>query len=113
MTKILFSEEAGEMFRFLEERSVHSKKDRMIFNAIQKKLQIISENIDYGDAIPKYLIPSYYKNKYFIKNLYRLELPCFWRMLYSASNEGIEIIAFVIDIVDHDKYDRKFGYRKR
>jgi len=34
-------------------------------------------------------------------------------MLYTLTDgeREIEIIAFVLDIVDHPKYDKKFGYK--
>ena len=39
-------------------------------------------------------------------------LPAFWRMIYTLTNNGdVEIIAFVLDIIDHPTYDDKFGYR--
>lgn len=35
-------------------------------------------------------------------------------MLYTLTKNGeIEIIAFVLDILNHPDYDKKFGYRKR
>lgn len=36
-------------------------------------------------------------------------------MLYTLKDgeSRVEIIAFVLDILDHKKYDRKFGYRGR
>ena len=44
-----------------------------------------------------------------------MELSNYWRMLYTLTSDEdeIEIIAFVLDIIDHKGYDRKFGYRKR
>jgi hypothetical protein len=35
-------------------------------------------------------------------------------MLYTltAGNSGIEIIILILDIIDHKKYDKKFGYEK-
>jgi len=50
---------------------------------------------------------------YGITNLFRVELPQFWRMLYTLTNDEseIEIIAFVLDVMDHKQYDRKFGYK--
>lgn len=52
--------------------------------------------------------------KYGVTNLFRIELSNFWRMLYTLTNDEmeIEIIAFVLDIIDHKEYDKKFGYRK-
>lgn len=51
--------------------------------------------------------------KYGISNLFRVELPKFWRMLYTLTNgeNEIEIIAFILDVLDHKRYDKKFGYK--
>lgn len=34
-------------------------------------------------------------------------------MLYTLTNGGmqVEIVAFILDIIDHDKYNKKFGYK--
>jgi hypothetical protein len=34
-------------------------------------------------------------------------------MLYTLTNDDteVEIIVFVFDIVDHEKYNKKFGYK--
>ncbi len=84
----------------------------MILNAINHKKELIRANIHYGNPIAKNLIPVEYKQKYSATNLFRVELPAFWRMLYTLTNkEEIEIIAFVLDIIGHPDYDKKFGYR--
>ena len=76
---------------------------------------LTKNNFQYGDPIKKDLLPEEYKKKYGITNLFRVELPYFWRMLYTTlqGNSEIEIVAFVLDIQDHDKYDKMFGYRKK
>ncbi|MBI2666896.1 hypothetical protein HYX13_04750 [Candidatus Woesearchaeota archaeon] len=58
-------------------------------------------------------MPAEYVQKYEITNLFRVELPNFWRMLYTLTDgeTEIEIIAFVIDVVNHKEYDKKFGYQ--
>ncbi|MCJ7696961.1 MAG: hypothetical protein MUO73_01340 [Thermoplasmata archaeon] len=72
-------------------------------------------NYHYGDPIAKDLIPQEYKEKYDVKNLFRVELPNYWRMLYTLTDDEtkIEIIAFVLDFVDHPTYNKKFGYKKK
>ena len=60
--------------------------------------------------VARRLIPKEYRIKYHVDNLYRLELPFFWRMLYTLRDNKVEIIAFVLDIIDHKKYDKKFRY---
>ncbi|MBW2990311.1 hypothetical protein KY348_01255 [Candidatus Woesearchaeota archaeon] len=112
--KIRFSDEAKEVLSFITESAANSKKEKMLLNAIMSKIEIIKKNPHYGNNIPKGLIPKYYKDKYYINNLFRIKLPLFWRMLYSLKKEKneIEIISFVLDILDHKDYNKKFGYKK-
>ena len=73
---------------------------------------MIRVNRTYGDPISKRLIPKEYVKKYGVNNLFRVELPNFWRMLYTLKTEEgcVEIIAFVLDIFDHKRYNKRFGY---
>jgi len=56
-----------------------------------------------------------YINKYQITNLFKVELPNFWRMLYTLEDGDtkIEVIAFVLDLVNHKTYNKKFGYKQK
>ena len=112
--RIILSPEAEEVYKKLNEEAETNKQSRMILKAVNHKKELIKANIHYGDPIAKNLIPEEYKQKYSVTNLFRVELPAFWRMLYTlTNNEEIEIIAFVLDIIDHPDYDKKFGYRGR
>jgi hypothetical protein len=113
--RVIFSREAEEVYKFLNEQASESKIEKTILNSLNKKIEIIKSNFHYGEPIGKNLIPEEYKEKYGITNLFRVELPNFWRMLYSLieGENKIEIIAFVLDVIDHDKYNKKFGYRKK
>lgn len=81
----------------------------------KKKIELLKINPHYGDPIAKNFIPPVYKEKYDVTNLFRIELPNYWRMLYTLTNNEteIEIIAFILDLIDHSAYNKKFGYRKR
>ena len=111
--RIVLSPEARLAWEALGRRS-GSKPERSIFAAITRKVELIRLNPHYGEPIAKRLIPREYVAKYGITNLFRVELPHFWRMLYTltAGEMKIEIIAFVLGISDHREYDREFGYRK-
>ncbi len=92
-----------------------SKTEKIILNAINKKIELIKLNYHFGNPIAKNLIPKEYKEKYGITNLFRVELPNFWRMLYSLidGETKIEIIAFVLDLINHKNYNKKFGYKNK
>ncbi len=57
------------------------------------------------------MIPQYYVNKYGVTNLWRINLSDFWRLIYTIQSNEVEIIDFVLNIVDHKKYDKIFGYK--
>jgi len=42
-----------------------------------------------------------------------VELTGYWRMLYTLEGNQIEIVAFILYLVDHPTYDKMFGYRKK
>jgi len=50
---------------------------------------------------------------YDITNLFWVDLPYYWRILYTLTDgdTNIEIIAFVLNIMDNKKYNKKFGYK--
>jgi len=111
--RIILSPVAEEVYKKLNSEAESNKQSRMILKAVNNKIDLIKSNIHYGNPIAKNLIPTEYKIKYGTTNLFRVELPAFWRMLYTlTNNEEIEIIAFVLDIVSHPTYDEKFGYKK-
>ena len=111
---VILSPEAEEAYNQLNKLAVNSKIERSILNAIDKKKELIKANPHYGEPIAKDRIPEEYKRKYGVTNLFWVELSNFWRMLYTLTNDEteIEIIAFVLDIIDHKDYNKKFGYKE-
>ena len=96
--KIVLSPEAREVFEYLNKESNTSKIEKSILNAIRQKSDLIKMNPHYGNPVKKSLIPKFYIEKYGVTNLFRVELPNFWRMLYTLT-EGettIEIISFIL-----------------
>ncbi|MHB1830651.1 MAG: hypothetical protein ACYCO0_04640 [Candidatus Micrarchaeaceae archaeon] len=112
--RVVFSSEAEEAYKYLNAEAQRSKIERSILNSVNKKTELIKANTHYGNPISKEKIPKEYVVKYGITNLFHVELSNYWRMLYTVTNDEteVEIIAFVLDIMDHKEYDKKFGYRK-
>ena len=110
---VVLSPEAEKVYRYLNKESQNSKIEKSILNGIKQKIELIKENPHYGNPISKKLFPKEYVEKYKITNLFRVELPNFWRMLYTLtdSETKIKIISFVLDIINHSTYDKKFGYK--
>ena len=98
-----------------EQRSqgITSSKDITLLAAINRLFDVIANNPFYGENAKKDLIPKEYRQKYGADNIFIADLPDYWRMIYTLESDEIEIIAFVLDIIDHDEYNKKFGFRKK
>ena len=81
-----------------------------MLNSINRTTEILKSNPQFGDPVPKRLIPkSLVKEE--IQNLYRVELSNFWRMLYTIEGNKVEILVVVLKIMNHKEYDKLFGYK--
>jgi len=116
--RIVFIGQAKEDFENLNKiigEQVASNKtnseEMQLLKSIKNKIEVLKLNPDYGDNISKNLIPRDYIEKYQITNLYRVEIAHYWRMLYTIRGDQIEVICFILDIIDHKAYNKKFGYR--
>lgn len=114
--RVILLDDAKESLRRLNEIVGHqlnigktSTPETQLFKSIKTKIEFIKQNPFYGDNIKKELIPK----KYNVLNLWRIELTNYWRMLYTIRGDEIEIICFILEIIDHDDYDKIFGYRKK
>ena len=91
---------------------ITSSKDITLLTAINRLFEIIVNNPFYGENAKKDLIPKDYRQKYDADNLFIADLPDYWRMIYTLESDEIEIIAFILDIIDHEEYNKKFKFRK-
>jgi hypothetical protein len=95
---------------YLELKKRQDKESKSIIRSFERIKCILKDNPQYGNPVAKDKIPKELKDMG-IKNLYRVELSNYWRMLYTLEGNQIEIFLFVLSIVDHKEYDKLFGYR--
>lgn len=99
---------AKESFSDLKRKNDPEAKS--IINSIERIIEVLKQNPQFGDPLKKDLIPESFK-KQGIQNLYRIELSNFWRMLYTLEGNKVEIFVFVLSITDHTDYDKLLGYK--
>ncbi len=116
IVRIILIGEADEEYKRLNDivgeqikEGKENTEEMQLLRSIKQKSDFIRANPFYGDNIPKQLIPKEYN----VQNLWRVELTGYWRMLYTIKGDQIEIICFVLDIINHEEYDKRFGYRKK
>ena len=119
IVQVLITDDAQEEFDRLstivqEERGkgILQSDHQILFHSIQQKLSLLRVDPGYGIHIAKRQMPREYVQKYKIKNIWKINLAGAWRMLYTIRSTEIEVLAVVLDILDHRTYEKKFGYRK-
>ena len=96
-----------------KQKGVLSSKDITLLQAIERIVELLSHNPFYGENAKKQLIPKSYKDAYDVTNIFIVDLPDYWRLIYTLESDEVEIIAFVLDIFDHSAYDKKFNFKKK
>jgi len=112
MTEIQMSKEFAKEFAKLQRRAEKGDGEaEYILKLIDKGIAKLIEDYNTGEKIQKKLFPEYYKDKYGISNLWRLRLDDNWRMIYTVIGERVRIVAVVLEVLGHKKYNRRFGYK--
>ena len=118
--KVLFSEEANKQYEELNrivgeeiKKGITNSFHQQLLKSINQKKELLKINPQAGIHIQKSLIPKVYEEKYGITNLWKIDLSGYWRMLYTLRTTEIEITNFVLDFIDHETYDKMFGYKKK
>lgn len=115
--KVILSEEATKDYEELNKlvgdeiaRGVKSSTNQSIFRSISRVKEWLKDNPFAGDQVKKDQIPKELVEKYDLKNLWRIELSDFWRLIYAIKGEEVEIICLILKICDHKDYNKIFGY---
>ena len=114
--RVILIDEADIAFKRLNEivgeqikQGKENTKEMQLLKSIKQKRDFLKINPFYGDNLQKHRISKEYN----VQNLWRVELINFWRMLYTIKGDEIEIICFVLDIMDHKKYNKRFGFKNK
>ncbi len=94
-------------------RGIRNSSNSQLLRAIDRAIEQLSIEPAFGIHIPKNRIPKKYLKEYGINNLWKLNLPGAWRLLYTLDTGKLEIVAILLEYMDHGKYSGLFGYKKK
>ncbi len=103
------------------ENGIESSVFQILLKSIESKIALLKINCDYGIQIPRKNTPQKYLQHYEVTNLWKVNLSGYWRMIYTLKQPyrektGVDFITVwldILDIIDHQTYDKIFGYKKR
>ena len=84
--------------------------DERLYKEVEKALNDICKNSFCGRNVKKNLIPKSFIQKYGINNLWIYNLRKDWRLLYSIGRDEIELIAIILDWMNHKDYEKLFKF---
>ena len=74
---------------------------------IIKAIQEMRKDCNVGEFVKKdSAILKNYKKKYGVENLRVYDLPLAYRLMYTVTHNGIEIISVILNWMNHKNYDR-------
>jgi hypothetical protein len=85
--------------------------DKILKRKIDATLTDLKADMTLGDHLPKTHWPTYYVEKWGINNLYKKDLGRDWRLTYTLVFEGSGVGVFILEILNHREYNKRFGYR--
>lgn len=107
----IFEKQLKELREVIKEKD--SKFHKQLLKAIEREKDYLLINPHRGIQVPKDQIPKEYIGKYGVTNLWKVNLPDYWRMVYTIVGNELEIISILLEFMDHKKYDKLFRYRKK
>ncbi|RLG15143.1 MAG: hypothetical protein DRN66_00190 [Candidatus Nanohalarchaeota archaeon] len=117
--KLVLGKKANEEYQTLNkiageetEKGINKSVHQQLLKSINKAFDLLKQNPVAGMQMPKKNIPKTYIDGYGINNLWKFNLTSYWQVVYSLRTNEIEIIELILDIIDHKKYDKIFGYKK-
>jgi|SRR3989344_2099465 len=85
-------------------------EDKKLFDFINKAIDNLKQNPLSGIRIPNKLIPQEYIKKYEVNNLWKYNLPDYWRLVYTILGDSVKIVSVILEWMTHKEYERRFGY---
>jgi len=107
----VFQEQLKNLREVIKEKD--SKLHVQLLKAIEREKDNLLIDPHRGLQIPKKQIPERYIIEGGVTNLWKINLPSYWRMVYTITGNELEIISILLEFIDHKDYDKVFGYRKR
>ncbi len=116
---VQWDEEAYQAYKELQEAVAAGRKAakkptyEQLLSSINNAVNNLKSNPFSGDLIPRKYLTKKAIERYGTDKIFRIELVGYWRMLHTVVGDEAQIIALILEYIDHPTYDKIFGYKKR
>ena len=81
-------------------------QDKRLYDQINQAQMNLKKDPACAIKVPKRLWPKFYK----VSNLWKYDLPCGWRLIYTIKADEIMILSIILEWMTHKEYERRFKY---
>jgi hypothetical protein len=89
----------------------HTRKNRPLVGEINRLVQELLHDCTKGEKLQKDRQPAYYTQKWSLTNLYKCDLRQGYRVTYTLEFEGAGLAVVLLELLSHDEYNERFGYK--
>ncbi len=118
--EVRFTREADLDYKILQKAVLEDIKkglknsfNMQLLKSIGRTIINLKINPHYGDHISRKNVSKGLADRYGTDKLYRAELVGFWRLIYTIVGDEVKIISFILEFMDHKKYNKLFGYKQK
>jgi len=86
------------------------QQQRQLHKHITNTIEALKEHPKKGKKIPKRLWPKEYVQQYSIDNLWKIDLPRGWRLIYTFKAGTAIILTVILEWMKHKDYEKRFDY---
>ena len=84
-----------------------------LLSSINIAIRNLKVNPHIGDLIPRKYLTKKSMALYGTNKLFRVELVGYWRLLYTLVGDEAKVVAFILEFMNHDRYNSVFNYKKK
>lgn len=115
-----FSEDAANDYKELQEtvinekeRGIENSQNMQLYKSIERAKNNLKIDPQFGIHIPRKYVSKSTSTRYGTDRLWKINLVGYWRLIYTIVGDEIKIISFVLEFMNHEKYNKVFGYKKK
>ena len=115
-----FTEEMDASYSLLQEQVLQDKKrgkqktpNIQLLKAVDRAVENLKLDPHAGKHMGKNKIPAMILKDFEVTDIWKIDLPGFWRMLYSITGKDLKVICLILRMCDHKEYNRIFRFKKR
>ncbi|MEO9310436.1 MAG: hypothetical protein ABI337_09135 [Nitrososphaera sp.] len=86
------------------------KNDDPLYKVVRDIIQDLKNDKIVGKRLKREQIPKYYLKRHDVNAVFKVDLPGYWRLVYGITAIHGEKKALLMELFDHDRYNKRFGY---